>query len=434
MSANRRSLLQVEMLIQLNERPAKTITELAEWLKTQRPSVSRSLQILKQQDLVRRTHAGWCLTEAGRQEAEEAKIVVSEMVKDVQSAVLRTHEMIGRLSTSFLDSASVLEMTSATKAFSDRVASYNASRIASMRLPVLDMMKQISQTPQVTDILQSAIEPLLEVQQYNRKLMGEVLHSGVSAYLGEFASKNNLLLAHITDNMFEIGRLSASIIPADKSLILRQATRVNLALDGIWQETARDLVSLPVVPPDALHVRVTVPTFAVAHYSDAVTFYVGEEASVDQTLLAQYSHEEEYLDPDLDPLLARLDPDFVDMRRGSWSALASGRYDKLRHAATSQRELVRQVFQMLVPDVQLPEDLAAGKPHVKARVKAALGGSKTSAEFAIAMADAVCSLYEQLNKFTHHNQKHETILQAVLRSGEGLLLFILSEIDVDKGG
>lgn len=410
MSDTRRSFLQTKILIRLDEKPAKTIAELATRVNSQRPSVSRSLKTLKGQGFVVRTHIGWCLTDAGRKEAEDAKTVMAE---NVQAMIAGANSFSKSLWSSLqaIDTASLIKP-------------YLASVTASFGSVALEGIKATLGSFDVAAQMQTAIAPILEAQERNRALMSDIIGSATLSYLDEFASKNNLLLAHITDNMFEMRKLSAGFDIPDMSQLLAQTTRVNLALDDIWQQSYKDVLAPLPYPPDVLSASITVPTLAVAHYSDAVTSYMREEAG-EERRQEIYKYADEYGDPNLDPLLAKLKPDFVEMRRGSWSALAIGSYDRLRHAATSQRELVRQVFQTVVPDAQLSE-LENGKPHIKARVKVALGGSKTNAEFAIAMSGAVLALYDQLNKYTHHNEQHEGMLRAILRSGEGLLMFILS--------
>ena len=67
---------------------------------------------------------------------------------------------------------------------------------------------------------------------------------------------------------------------------------------------------------------------------------------------------------------------------------------------------------------------------MKARVRIVIGESKSDAEFADAIAKAVLSYYRQLNKYTHHNMKHEESLRAALHTGEGLIRFILSKVNM----
>jgi hypothetical protein len=128
-------------------------------------------------------------------------------------------------------------------------------------------------------------------------------------------------------------------------------------------------------------------------------------------------------DASLDILLIRLNPDFVEMRKGSWVALRGRGPDYLRHAGASQRELLVQVLTHLVSTGTLPASDKQG-PQIKARLKA-LGLSNTDAEFASSLANAALGLYQQLNKYTHGNQKDEASCECILRMVEALLKFIL---------
>lgn len=58
------------------------------------------------------------------------------------------------------------------------------------------------------------------------------------------------------------------------------------------------------------------------------------------------------LDP-LDEKLATINPDLLDLRHGSWSAVNSTQPDTIRQAAHSGRELVRQTLDALAPDAEV---------------------------------------------------------------------------------
>ncbi|HLG14838.1 MAG TPA: hypothetical protein VJH03_10105 [Blastocatellia bacterium] len=60
---------------------------------------------------------------------------------------------------------------------------------------------------------------------------------------------------------------------------------------------------------------------------------------------------------ELDSVLNKIDPHLLEIRRGAWSALASGQPDSLRQAAHSARELLEQVLKQAAPD-----DEVKGKP------------------------------------------------------------------------
>ena len=93
----RRSLLQIAILLQLERQSAKTITELAERLTAQRPSVTRSLRGLRDQGLVCRGHGGWRLTDAGKAEVMASKAALARMGDQVQTLARRTADIYGRI-------------------------------------------------------------------------------------------------------------------------------------------------------------------------------------------------------------------------------------------------------------------------------------------------------------------------------------------------
>ena len=97
MNPSRRSFLQVEILLELKSSPAKTITELAERVKTSRPSVSRSMHNLKQQGLVKRDKHGWYLTEAGEEEAQKAQTSLLEATEGLKKMADRTFDAMSKI-------------------------------------------------------------------------------------------------------------------------------------------------------------------------------------------------------------------------------------------------------------------------------------------------------------------------------------------------
>lgn len=118
------------------------------------------------------------------------------------------------------------------------------------------------------------------------------------------------------------------------------------------------------------------------------------------------------------------------MRLGSWDALRRRGPDCHRQAAVSQRELIVQVLHHYIPDAELPEDPSATTNglRLKARLKILLG-SKSCAQYADALIDAVMVHHGQLCSFTHAHPAHEQVVQGLLLAGEGMLLFMLSVID-----
>jgi predicted pPIWI-associating nuclease len=58
---------------------------------------------------------------------------------------------------------------------------------------------------------------------------------------------------------------------------------------------------------------------------------------------------------ELDAVLLKINPHLLEVRRGAWSALASGQPDSLRQAAHSARELLEQVLKEGAPDGEVKE-------------------------------------------------------------------------------
>jgi len=101
-----------------------------------------------------------------------------------------------------------------------------------------------------------------------------------------------------------------------------------------------------------------------------------------------------------------------------------------RHAGTSQRELLRQLLEQLVPHDLLPEENRQGS-QIKARVRIALKTSASDTEFIQDLSKAIERYYSQLNKYVHHNKKHEESLRALMHAGEGLIRFILAKMSLN---
>ena len=83
-SASRRSLLQVRILLRLKQGPARTISELAVAVGARRPSVSRSLKTLRNDELVEDGRNGWILTLAGEEEVKRCNQELSRVADSLR--------------------------------------------------------------------------------------------------------------------------------------------------------------------------------------------------------------------------------------------------------------------------------------------------------------------------------------------------------------
>jgi hypothetical protein len=277
---------------------------------------------------------------------------------------------------------------------------------------------------EIDSLLSSVTADLLQAQQHSIARIMESLAVPPLAGINEIISKNNVLAAAALENVQSMFRLSAERQMNLDRLLYRGVSADLSAVAWSYRSVLDDrhLVERSVGGRDLLLSHAAVPTYAVANYTAALRSEVGGADS--DSVLEPVSMI--VADDELDALLEAIDPDLPPMRRGAWAALDSGSPDKLRQAAVSQRELVRQVFQSMFPDVPIIE----GEPDSKlrARVVAALQ-SDSAGDFALSMARAVVSLYRHLSKITHTNYKREQAVRATLIAGEGLLLFVLSQRD-----
>ncbi len=441
----RRSLRQAEILMQLEEKPAKTVTDLAERMGAQRPSISRSLRLLRDQGMVSRDRKGWQLTKDGKDESAAARISLFETSKKIKSISMRTNEIFGRMDV----------LANITKNF-DRLIPLNDSiKIISKNMLAPKTMKLLNDAalapitanainkiiPTVDDILTrfdtkkifgEVVRPLIEAQERNSILLGNLTAQTYLAGIDKIVKQNNLYLTGAIDNILTIHQAEMAKVATqvqssiDFSWISTHLINVNQSFGHLFRDYL-EKIEIPNVPTISLSLaeEIILPAATVNYYSDSLRDLVEAETEADIPPLPDQGHEE-VGDQALDTLLCEHSPDFVDMRRGSWSVLQIGSPDRLRQAATSQRELIRQLLQLLVPDIHLPEGQRQG-PQIKARVRIVLETSKSDTEFIEAVVQAVFSSYNQLNKYTHQNQKHEESLIALLRTGEGLIRFILAK-------
>jgi len=91
---------QVEIMLHLEEAPAKSISALAERLDAHRSVISRSLKALKAQGIVSRDRHGWHLTQEGLVEAAEAKRQLTESTEQIRRMAERTAEVFTRIGES----------------------------------------------------------------------------------------------------------------------------------------------------------------------------------------------------------------------------------------------------------------------------------------------------------------------------------------------
>ena len=442
---SRRSVLQVFILRHLQKGPVKTITALAEAVNSQRPSVSRSMRLLREDGLVEQSDQGWCLTDAGLREAQEAETKLAASVDKAAKALaaytrgfkvpnlkvantIKPLTGLGRLRftppVGFEDSHRKLQ------------ASLEAQRLglADVLKPLKDVQYRIhvdivAPVTQFQRYFNEVLKPLTEAQRLNLRLLTEVTATPHLHFAASVARHNNLLLTGAMDNILALNQSNLINLTKDMSTIgsfpraLPHLSEVTSSFGRLFAEQSSTWLTQPSLPLERARIEsMVLPTVTVARYTESLRWL--DETETDTLPHYLPTPADGLGDESLDPLLAKIDPVFVEMRQGSWQALQDGGMDRLRHAAVSQRELLSQLLRWLAPDTALPED-ARGKPGIKARAKFILGGSRRGAEYVDAVAKALFESYNQLNRFTHQNETHEASLRGILRTGEGLILFIL---------
>lgn len=437
----RRSMLQVEILLQLEEKPANTITELAERVGSLRPAVSRSLHTLKEQDLVCRNRSGWYLTEVGQTEAAAAKAMLVDMREKLQSVAARTSEVWSRVGvfseiTKTFEEASAFKAAALGKQIVDLTKAFSPSSLFVTESPIFDIVKAYNEpSVRISNAIGNAIKPLLDAQESNRALLSQLTASFHSLEIEEIARQNNLYLASAINDTLAIRQVEFSQLAEqirstiDFSWVSTDLANINRSFEQLFRQHIEQ-IDLPRfnTPWAVLTENIVVPTATVAYYTGSLHSFVDAETMVDVPPLADHGFEE-LGDQSFDDALYDLNPDFVEMRRGAWMALFSNSPDRLRHAGTSQRELIRQLLEHLVPHNLLPDGGRQG-PQIKARIRIALNTSESDAEFIEDLSGAIERYYSQLNKYVHHNKKHEESLRAIMHAGEGLMRFILAKMSL----
>lgn len=457
MKENRRSLLQTKILVQLNEKSAKTLSTLAEQVSAQRPSVSRSVHRLKEQGLVFRDRQGWHLSEKGKAEAAKDQEKLAETTEIIRQATVRSSETLNQLYSSVGSTLQSLYPVGASmkNLVSPELFSIPASYLDTMKkasemlnTPVLQLTTSMDYVTQLSEAMgkarvfdnlflsqefyAKALAPFFEMQERTSELLQQALAPQISqmSILAEAVlNQNNLVLADTINNLLAVRNSAfAQVVFKDYSWLTADISQVTQALAKVYNTRTQNFETsrLSFTPFQAAD-RFVVPSATVAYYTASAREYIAADIDPQPSALPNPGYEEQG-DQNLDERLYLLNPDYVEMRHGSWSALSRPGPDRLRHAATSQRELLRQLLTQLVPDAQLPEENRGG-PQLKARVRQALDASDSDAEYVVALSESVVRLYSQLNKYTHHNEKHEESLRALLHTGEGLMRFLLSLLD-----
>ena len=439
---SRRSLLQGQILLHLLADQPQSAARLARSLERQRPSISRSLKTLEGDSLVARGKKGWILTENGREEADRVMVRLTEAVSSAQQIAVTVSgiDQFRALDLPRMPSLSDLVPPEFAGGLSKALAgNWTKDLQKVMAVPSLDRLfgadwaKNVAEISQVSksvvDMLTPSVTAVLEVQGAYTDILRQFSQAATfSLDIQNIVASSNIFTNEALRNIGAVGLAVSNLgLHLDDLLYAGATDHLDAVGESYRAFTASALgrLELSALTPSLIQRDVAIPSLTFASYTGSLRGAIVDEVGLDSSLTQEGG--EDGIEPELDILLRRLNPDYEGMRKGSWQALRSTNPDRFRHAAVSHRELILHVLRHLVPDAPLEE----GKPGstMKARVKTLMGGSEKSADLAVDVARAVCSLYDYMNKVTHTNVREEQAVKAALITGEGLLLFLLSHCD-----
>ena len=446
--ASRRSVLQVRILLRLEQEPVRTVSELADAVGSQRPSVSRSLKTLRTDNLVVRRRNGWHLTQKGEGEARRCKQELSRVADSLQ----RTYK-----------SVTPAELWSASNVISDSLVSgvltKNMHSLALVPpVSVFDTFPKIAPqlfSPTLTDSLAQSFAPLANTQhrlfedlaslantqqrlfedlaqslaplaETQRTFSGLLADSMALPELGLVVSQNNAMISKaIVDIQAVCSAPSILTQGLDKVLysgVLRDIQDIGASYRTLLGETAKmGVVGEELSESHRSWGKLLIPSSTIANFTHSLRSEVALEHETESVTLRQFSGWESPNEM-LERLLTDLEPNLVDKWQGSWQALRGSNPDRLSQAAFSYRELIRMVLDVLAPNVEVDQSEQSSKR--KRQVRQVLEGSE--ADFAGAMVDGLPNLYNFFSKPAHTFYHNEVAVQASLMAGDGLLLMLLS--------
>lgn len=503
----RRSALQAAILLQLAERPADSVADLARRMGVHRPSVSRSLHLLAGHGLVEAAGRGWRLSPAGEREVAPSRAALDAVPERVAATIARGERTRRRgglvdLGLAQFDPARHFPVATYAADLARQVAALDAApalsalaaragwiaRPDAMIAAIGDMARVPSSvgdfgTAQIAAALAAAgtvdvsrvalaaqggaggalaaVGAVADSAMSLATLGGSAasgatlrdLTAGVGALLdaqgrnGLFAGaavraaldldgvlplmrRNNLLLAKGVDDLLALQESVAGGITAaarglvDVPALAADLGRVAGSVAALFRERIPDGFGEWQGGGVPLAARLAVPVATAVWCTGVARDLVAAETVPDLPPLPAEGVGEDG-DSALDPLLAALDRDFVEQRRGAWWALRAGGPDRLRHAGASMRALFQQLLELLAPNEELPEDNRQGT-QTRARARLLLGGKNSDAAFVEAAAVFMQHAYEQLCKYDHRNMKHEEAARGIMHACEGAIRLCLA--------
>ena len=401
----RTSTLRLTLLHELRTEPATSITALSERVGKLRPSVSRSLKTLREEDLVAYEEREWHITPAGEAEIDRS-------MEKLQSGMARFQRSFAALS-SLGPTPLVFPAldTSGLESISSLLSSFRESTSA---------LRQLSDP--TAGAFGQVLQPLFQAQIENSALAGLALGDRSVPGLSSFLQLYNRDLSSAIDDTLALRHLAITQVADSKLPRLVDFPPVAVHLPAIAASVRAlgqefSLQAASVAKMDHAPLSLAAAPTATAAYTRSVRLWFED----DSPAAPPQGYPLGDPAPAIQAWLTELDPGFAEMHQGAWNALRRGGPDSPRHAAVSMRELLRVVLKRLVPDHELSE---GGKTRLKARLRKLLGGSESTAEFAASMSLALDGLYGRLNASTHGEASHG-VVYGLLLAVDGVLVVIM---------
>ena len=331
--------------------------------------------------------------------------------------------IIPDMSKSLKEATASLELMTASKAFSESLAGVITPNISRCLEGALSKKASQPLSQMLGEKFSQSLAPLVDSQSRLSEMMAQ---SFCVPDLGFAMSQSNALVASAIKDIQAIYSAPNIRIQGIENVIypgiLRDLREINASYRTLLTETAE----IAAARENLTEMRRTWskmlnPSSTVSYFAHSLRSGVAVGPDTNSETLPPLSNREGpqgslYL------LLIDLNPGLVAKWQGSWQALDGSNPDKLSHAASSYRELIRMVLDELAPNVEVDRSKQGSKR--KKQVRQVLRGRE--ADFACTMVEGLPKLYDFLCKPTHTNYQNEFAIRAALTSGDGLLMLLLS--------
>ena len=440
MKSSTNSTLQRKILLTLANKNASSITALARDLDTKRSSVSRSVKLLIDTNLIVRQRRALSLTETGQEEAR--RIMTDIPIKAKKATDLAAH-ILGQAAESLaytkpfdgmsyiLRGAAGRQLIEAMNPSTKMLESIAGRQLIEAMNPSTKMLESIAGRQLI-----EAMNATARVQTINLDWL-QLQHSSMSAALNHLFIKNNAIISNMIVDLGIIAEIEIVNNQAFSSLI-NQTAKTAKTYNAYFNSATQTFDTLPSI--ESLSSTIVVPTTTTASVissarsiieSQAVSQMEESESTNIRTYSEQYIPMTSILEGYLEPLGER----FLNKWEGAWHSLYSGNKDRHSQATHSARELLIQVLANLAPnEVFTKEECAKNNvdnPSRKMRIRYILrSNNKHSIALIESLADLLDETYHELTGETHRRDdghKEDEAIAAMIAGLGNFLILLLSK-------